>query len=1738
MGNVIFLLLFCTFTTMRPPNRSILNHLLVCVLLLYCQNIVAQCGNISFENGTFSGWRGEVGCVTDQIAINTNCAEAHNGIDPQGGSNSFSGQHAILSNNFNGGQDPFVPFIKMVSPLGDKFIARLGDYRATTIVENFARGASLEYDFQVTELNALITLYFAIVLQDPEDHAYGERPFFSVDIIDPTGNTVECINYVVAAQRGIDGFAKHDDYFYRNWTPVSINLKQYAGKKVTLRVVTSDCGQEAHLGYAYMDATCQAPIISSPKDVICPGETLVLEAPPGMQTYKWRKQSTGQLVIGSDQTLTITAAGSYSCEMVPFSTSNTPCPFTLTKVIENPQGTVNPSLEIEPETVCLGETITLNNTSQVDNTSLVFLEWSANGTVINQNANPYTYSANPVGKQDIVMELTDADGCKYSATGEVEVVAPPKPEIETPDAFCNDDPPFQLTYSPLGGVWEGNGVNQNGVFNPALAGFAGSPHTLRYTITNVCSRSSSIPVTVIERKDPTIAPAGPFCNDDGNFQLQAAQSGGTWLGVGVSSSGVFSPSTAGPGFHTITYKFGGKCPSEDKITIEVIRRKDPSVVQPPTFCFNDPPYQFQATEPGGRWSGPGINPNTGVFNPSSAGSGEHNIVHNFDGPCPSQRITRIKVILKANAEFQAPATICENEEAVRLVPVSSQGTFSGNGIQPGNLFNPQLAGPGTHKVTYLIKGSCGDTVEKNIVVHPFFDATIDPVAVLCDDRDPFNLTAKDNGGNWSGTGIVNSSTGLFDPGLAGEGMHTITHSFGGNCPSQDDIVIEVRRRKNADFSLPTKACSKDDAITLNALEDGGTWSGPGVSGNQFDPKVAGVGKHTVTYNLPGLCGDVKSRTIEVFSQPDASILGPVTACILEDPIQINVRQSGGKWQGLGVDQNGVFDPKVPGEGTHQLIYHFDGNCTASDTLSIKVTSKLDATITPVDLTCNDELPFNLSAVDPNGVWTGNGITNNQTGRFNPNVAGKGIHTITYTISGLCGDTATLDIQVENRADARILSATRNYCFGAVNDTLNATPGGEWHGPALSTNGVFQPSTLNPGNYKLFYEIDSLCPDVDSISVLVLDPISLQDSQLENPKCFGDCNGTLNLNAQGGMGFNYRYVMDSTSTSSNGVFSQLCEGNYYVEIRDDLGCTFDTSFSFIEPDSLYANISSTDEKCDKQNGGAEVTSIVGGTSPYQVTWSDGATGLSNYQFAAGVHSYTVQDSMLCTYTDTFTVGIVPGPIVYTSFDSVSCFGYDDGLIRVDSVRNGVPPYDLLWSNSASSNQIDNLLSGVYSIRVKDSEDCLGHDTIALPQPSQINLVHPPFEEFCDGQSFTFKPSATGGNGSKYQFHFYELARTQDSLVSDSSLSVKLYATDIKGCYSDTTNFDFIELEPLAIEIIKDTVVCPNSTITFSTIASGGLPSDYNFEWNDGFIGSSRDISFDNSGAPKKYSIILHDNCSNPAFDTVSIAFYDPSIAGFRINPDPAKGCEPLTVSLIDTSINSVIQRYFINGEESSSLNPKLFAGSYNVMQKVISAEGCRDSMLIENAIEVYPIPLFDLFVNPSDPTELSEYLQLQYRSSVPLVEFEWLLQDRNSLDTVLYSEIARPEIIGQQVVGFYEVFLHAKSQFGCFNMASYRFEIKPETRVYIPTAFTPNGDGDNDVFTVYGANTDREDMVLRVFNRWGELVYESSDPLNEPWDGKHMRTNTKAPQGVYVWRLETTDPLALKKEFKGTVTLIR
>ncbi|HPX74942.1 MAG TPA: gliding motility-associated C-terminal domain-containing protein, partial [Bacteroidales bacterium] len=405
-------------------------------------------------------------------------------------------------------------------------------------------------------------------------------------------------------------------------------------------------------------------------------------------------------------------------------------------------------------------------------------------------------------------------------------------------------------------------------------------------------------------------------------------------------------------------------------------------------------------------------------------------------------------------------------------------------------FNPENAGVGNHTITYTAGTSaCEDTDQIIITVNPTPVVSITNQEDLCSTDAEVTLSATPTGGTWSGTGVT--ADGTFNPVNAGAGEHTITYTVTQNgCDGEGSIIINVIETPDATItSTVTNICSGESAIILEATPAGGTWSGTGVTADgTFNPENAGIGNHTITYTVgPSACEGSDQIIITVIPTPDINITNQEDLCLSDSEVTLSATPTGGTWSGTGVTADGTFDPEIAGPGDHTITYTIESPCFSTATTAITVSNPTQITI--INYVCSDTLPIFFNANIDGGTWSGNGIIDANTGEFDPEIAGAGEHTITYTVDNPCGSTVTTVIQVYQRANAEILPVDTLFVSDLPIFVKTVETGGIWSGTAIDeTTGLFTPNIAGIGDHQVFYTIKAPCGDIDSIIVTVIPDI--------------------------------------------------------------------------------------------------------------------------------------------------------------------------------------------------------------------------------------------------------------------------------------------------------------------------------------------------------------------------------------------------------------------------------------------------------------------------------------------------------------------------------------------------------------------------------------------------------------------------------------------------------------------------
>jgi gliding motility-associated-like protein len=288
-------------------SKTILYVTTHCIIVLFfCVNtieVVAQScpNNIDFETGTFDGWT----CYTGSVSAGS----GQNIMSLSPSSGPIPGKHTIYPAFPSAGTDPYGGF-PINCPNGSGYSIRLGEARGG----GQANGVSYDFTVPINQNEYNLTYNYAVVFQDP-NHLEYQQPRLEIEILNITDNVlINCSSFSFHPFGTVlPGFMISPNpggstpVYYKEWSPVSVNLSGLAGKKIKLFFKVAGCTFSAHFGYAYIDVSsdCNGSLTGA---TFCAGDTSVkVTAPYGFQNYTWYDSTLTQ-VLGNQQSLTIQPA--------------------------------------------------------------------------------------------------------------------------------------------------------------------------------------------------------------------------------------------------------------------------------------------------------------------------------------------------------------------------------------------------------------------------------------------------------------------------------------------------------------------------------------------------------------------------------------------------------------------------------------------------------------------------------------------------------------------------------------------------------------------------------------------------------------------------------------------------------------------------------------------------------------------------------------------------------------------------------------------------------------------------------------------------------------------------------------------------------------------------------------------------------------------------------------------------------------------------------------------------------------------------------------------------------------------------------------------------------------------------------------------------------------------------------------------------------------------------------------
>ena len=959
------------------------------------------------------------------------------------------------------------------------------------------------------------------------------------------------------------------------------------------------------------------------------------------------------------------------------------------------------------------------------------------------------------------------------------------------------------------------------------------------------------------------------------------------------------------------------------------------------------------------------------------------------------------------------------------------------------------------------------------------------------------------------------------------------------CPVNPDIIADtdtVCTGGCATLTAVPRGCGDTDISWVGS--DGSTLFGPGPWA--VCPTTTTTYTATAEETDSGLSGST-SVTVTVLNLgawvADTTLCPGTTLALSSADIQ-------GSWSGNGVSGPAwTFAANDAGPGIHELTFSATGTASCSATTTVAV---LDFGA-PADIaTCPESTPFILPGIPADGTWNGTGVTGST---FTPSdVTNPGGDTVVVLTFEALGCTATSQVHIEPAAPPIQLG---EVCASEPAIPLPfAPPGGQWTGTGLSEQGnAILPEEVPAGPFVFDYAMEGC----NRVATGVLLPIHAGPTMTSCPEQspfvpfpgFSPPDGTWN-----GPGI-------TAGAANSGLYDPglVPDGQWSPLIyHAPNGCT-DTLWMFnrqttIQPEVVHACASDTSNLLASDGFQA---------SPWCGWWNTldqgSVTDLGDCQWAARATDFPVGEHLITyevnTCVDSLLVVVHPDSIDLPSW--ASCVS--DDPVPLPSVPLGGTWNGPGTSESGDGNWVwapDAAGTGIHTLTWNSPPGCTDITEVEVEAPPQWSALQDTTLCFNDVGITPPNPSVPGITSGAAQpiWTVDGQSWTGDATTAEIGSGTHVIAVEWAGLACSVSNTWNLEVLPeLQVNLTADDVtLCPGAATDITATPSGGLVPDgqWTISWSDGGLPlTTRTIAPTATGW---WSVTVEDGCSNAAMDSILLTIQSPF--DLAVTPGPLACHGTLTSILLEADQPATVE-HTVNGTPLG-VGPHIVeatAGEAVDWTVVDPSQGCTlDTTIL---VPGHP-PLTAAFsINPSSdciPWNAQPIGLIDLSTGTQSGLWSWnpvAVQGADATaDSMPWQPASNPEI-ALPAAGTWSVTLVVAQDAGCTDTLTQDLCLLPETSLWMPDAFSPNGDGANDWFRPRGSGVIRWHMAIH--DAWGRIVWEEGQsalpagaalepatPEGWPigWNGDGH------PPGVYAVRLEATTDDGAPVLIEQTLRLIR
>lgn len=1353
---------------------------------------------------------------------------------------------------------------------------------------------------------------------------------------------------------------------------------------------------------------------------------------------------------------------------------------------------------------------------------------------------PGTYTAS--------LTITDIAGCTNTYTHDI-VINPPIALAATPQSPpCNGGTNGNINVSASGGFGVSAGYGgytyswSNGQVGPNAVGVTAGTYTVTAT-DGVCTTTAQYTLNQPTALSATTSHTDAPCGANGTATINI--SGGTPPYTGVNWAGIPGSTVSLPaGTWIADFHDANGCSALLQYTETIASLPcgiTSSVSKTDVSCFGGTNGTITLTVTGSvapvsiTWS-------NGASGSSISGLAAGTYTYNYNDAVPSHSFSGSVTITQPGAAMVATLSTvnmsCANtNDGQALVSVTSGGaapfSYAWSGGQPNNAVISNLS-TGPISVTVTDANTCTATASGNITGPPALIVTTTAVDDSCYQAHLGSATANVTGGNapytfyWSNISSAQTNLSL------GVGTYTVTVTDDKSCTATGTATINQPPVFSYTLTSQNIVCHGASTGSINIIPAGGTppysytWNPGSVSGN--NPTGLAAGQYLVTISDSHDCGNTDSV---ILTEP-ATALSVTSShtnvnCYNANDGTVTITVAGGTppytYQGNPIPPGTTTLTNLP-PATYSGTVMDANSCLASVSETITQPGVQSLTMSSTDNTCNGGTSGTVTAnfVNATGSVTYN-WSNGQSGATLNNLA-AGSYVVTATDQNSCPLVDSVMVN-EPAAPVMTVSVTDATCFGG-NGSATANPSGGtapfnyvWSGSSATVQTVSIPA----GNYTVTASDASSCNQTAAFTVNEPTAIDIQEGHTDL-NCYSDSDGTIQLTVTGGTGPNYTYNWNPNVSTSN-LAGLLPAGTYAITVTDQANCSSTISVTLTQPSqAVTLNVQSNNISCYGVMDGSITITASGGTPGYTYAWNPNISSTNTASgLGPGTYTITVTDTKNCTVVPSITISQPNQPLTLTpSQTNLSCYQSADGLAVV-AVSGGTFPYTFLWNPNVSVNDsATGLSAGNYGVTVTDYNGCTNTSSYVLTEPTLLTSIDSHVNILCHGESTGSIILTPSGGTPGYSYSWSPAVSVNDSALNLTAGNYSVTLSDANNCTMLKT-VTLSEPPLLTLALTPTAALCHGeNTGSINSIAGGGV-SPYSFSATDGTNNFNSATGHFTALSEGNYTVTVTDQnaCETSATTIVT----EPSAISDVINITDAS-CYHYSDGQLEVVMSGGSPNYSFAFSDGSTNTNGIFsglsAGTYVVT--VSDANGCVvvDSVLIAEPdsvfIEVYPTP---------SEVKLGHELQINLTSNqTGSVTYNWTpsfgLSCYDCPDPIFNG------VYSQQYT------VVATNQNGCIGTSEFIVTVVPNYDVFIPNAFTPNGDGVNDEWVMFGNMTAIKQIEIAVFNRIGEKVFESHD-IHFAWDGTYK--GVKVPPGAYVyyakfvWLNNHSDD-----KYKGSLTILR